>query len=33
MISQYFTRRHYARLRLVGNMIETLKHAGEFKEP
>ena len=32
MISEYFTRGHYARLRLAGNVIETHEHAGDFKE-
>jgi hypothetical protein len=31
MISQYFTRGHYARLRLAGNVIETHEHAGDFQ--
>jgi len=31
MISQYFTRRHYGRLRLAGDVIETHEHKGDFK--
>jgi hypothetical protein len=32
MISQCFTRGHYARSNKSGNVIETHEHAGEFKE-